>query len=567
MIDIIIALTKEMSLFAVFAFLFSKSKLFRLHLLNRHSSQEYLLIYLFFATITIIGSYLGIQIDDAIANTRAIGAVTAGLLGGPLLGGLVGLTGGIHRYFMGGFTDIACAVSTTIEGLIGGIFFILATKSGLKDKRFSWHIVFLVTMSSEIVQMGIILLVAKPYEDALALVHIIAFPMIFFNAIGASIFMTILYDRKKMVDEAGAEFAKIALNIAYKTIPVLGKGLNIESATKLTEILQEETGVSAVYITDAEKLLAFKGVGDDHHLVGESITGPLTLECIRTSEVIFADGGDKTFKCTIDDNCPLGTALIVPLVVDDEVVGAIGFFEKKRVTFLSVNKLFGEGVGKILSTQLIKGKYEAQKRLLLESELKLIQAQINPHFLFNTLNTISAVTRMKPEKAKELINNLAAFLRRNLKNKNINSLLEDEIEHVKTYLNIEKERFQQRLNVEYSIDKGILQTKLPTFTLQPIVENAVKYAISNMLDGGQIIVRGYRDNDDIIIQVEDNGGFYEENILKNKDEEVAGLGMNIVSKRIRNMYGELSGLSVICEPHTKTIIQLTIHKSEKKNGN
>jgi two-component system LytT family sensor kinase len=257
----------------------------------------------------------------------------------------------------------------------------------------------------------------------------------------------------------------------------------------------------------------------------------------------------------------LGTALIVPLTVEDEVVGAIGFFERKNVTFLNVNKSFGEGIGKILSIQLIKGKYEEQKRLLLESELKLIQAQINPHFLFNTLNTINAVIRINPEKAKELITNLSIFLRKNLKIQKENSVLADEIKHVETYLNIEKERFQERLNVEYDIDENILNTKVPTFTLQPLVENAVKYSISNIIENGKIYVRGFRDKNSVIIEIEDNGGFYSENISKMHSSEETGLGMNIVNKRIKNMHGEDSGLNVFCEPGVKTIVRLQINDS------
>ncbi len=560
--NIIIALSKEMAIFAVFAFLFSKSNLFRKYILNKIGVKEKFLLYLFFSSITISGSYLGIPINDAIANTRAIGAVTSGLLGGPFLGFLVGLTGGIHRFFLGGFTNFACAMSTTIEGVIGGLFYMYFVKTGSEESKFSYKAAFFATFLSETVQMIIIVFIAKPLPDAVNLVKVIAFPMIFFNSLGAAIFINILYDRKNLIDETGAEFAKTALNIAYKTIPVLSKGLNKESAEKLAEILKNETGVSTVYITDTKKLLAFNGLGADHHIVGNDISSDLTYECIEKKEVIFADGSEKRFECPISKDCPLGTALIVPLTVEDEVVGAIGFFERKNVTFLNVNKSFGEGIGKILSIQLIKGKYEEQKRLLLESELKLIQAQINPHFLFNTLNTINAVIRINPEKAKELITNLSLFLRKNLKIQNENSVLADELKHVETYLNIEKERFQERLNVEYDIEDDILNIKVPTFTLQPLVENAVKYSISNILENGKIHIRGYRKNGGIIIEIEDNGGFYTENNAKLKSSGETGLGMNIVDKRIKNMHGENSGLEVKCEPGIKTLVRLKIDSSE-----
>ncbi|WP_438880062.1 LytS/YhcK type 5TM receptor domain-containing protein, partial [Bacillus cereus group sp. Bce020] len=86
--------------------------------------------------------YFGLHIDDAIANTRAIGAVMGGLFGGPLVGFAVGLTGGLHRYSLGGFTDLACAISTTAEGLIGGIFHAYLLKRGKRHLLFSPSVVF-----------------------------------------------------------------------------------------------------------------------------------------------------------------------------------------------------------------------------------------------------------------------------------------------------------------------------------------------------------------------------------------------------------------------------------------
>jgi len=129
-----------------------------------------------------------------------------------------------------------------------------------------------------------------------------------------------------------------------------------------------------------------------------------------------------------------------------------------------------------------------------------LQAQINPHFLFNALNTISAVIRRDPTKARELIQHLSQFFRSNLKQNIETVTLRDEIAHVNAYLTIEKARFSDRLDVEIDIDNSLLERNVPTFTLQPLVENAIKHGTSNLLEDGK--VRIYSDNSALKIEVE-----------------------------------------------------------------
>jgi two-component system LytT family sensor kinase len=118
----IFALLQQMSVFLVIAYLFTKSPLFRTFSIGDLRPRQMWGLYVVFSAFSIMGTYFGLPIQDAIANTRAIGAVLAGFVGGPVLGGAVGLTAGIHRYTLGGFTAFSCGVSTTVEGIIGGLF-------------------------------------------------------------------------------------------------------------------------------------------------------------------------------------------------------------------------------------------------------------------------------------------------------------------------------------------------------------------------------------------------------------------------------------------------------------
>ena len=109
---------------------------------------------------------------------------------------------------------------------------------------------------------------------------------------------------------------------------------------------------------------------------------------------------------------------MVPLHIDDDVIGTIQLFEPKNRRFLHMNKTIGEGITRLLSNQLLMSSYEMQKNLLVQSELKLLQAQVNPHFLFNSLNTIIAVLRIDAARCKDLLIHLSNFFRKNLKRGN-----------------------------------------------------------------------------------------------------------------------------------------------------
>ncbi|WP_277656525.1 sensor histidine kinase [Seleniivibrio woodruffii] len=555
--EIMFGLIQEMSVFAVAAYLFSKTPAFRPLSAGLLKPLDNISVYLFFTAITIMGTYLGLHVNGAIANTRAIGAVMAGLLAGPWMGLAVGITGGLHRFMLGGFTASACGISTTAEGLIGGLVFLWFRRKGQPDGIFNFKTAFATTFISEMVQMAIILIFAKPFSEAWELVQIIALPMMFANAAGAGLFVSIFKDSKNALDSYGAEFSRKALNIANKTLPVLSKGFNEQSAQTLAGVILSETGVGAVAITDRTHVMAFKGIGADHHLPQSNISSRKTLDCINSGEVIFIDGITEHYTCAIHENCPLGSALIVPLVLEKEVIGTIKMYEPKNRRFLGFNQSFGEGIAEVLSTQLMLSKYEEQKRLLTEAELKLMQAQVNPHFLFNTLNTIGAVVRSQPEKAKELINHLSIFFRSNLKRSSETATLAEEIEHIRSYLVIEEARFSDRLKVEIDIDDTLRQVAMPAFTIQPIVENAIKHGLSNILGDALIKITARAEDGRCIIRVEDNAGIWCES-----GKSRNGIGMNSVDTRIKNMFGGEYGLSVRCLEGSFTIVEIHLPVSK-----
>jgi len=566
--ELIFSLLQQLSVYLVIAYLLSKTPLFMpLTTVSGHLSQR-IACYVVFSLFCILGTYFGLAIENAIANTRAIGAVMGGLLGGPLVGFAVGLTGGLHRYSMGGFTDTACAISTTAEGLFGGLIHSYYVRRGLVEKIFKPAVALTAVLIAEVMQMSIILAVAQPFDQALHLVKAIALPMITANAFGAALFMSIIQDRKAIYEKYSAAFSSKALKIAERSVGILSSGFNQQSTKEIAQIIYEETGVGAVSITDREKILAFIGIGDDHHLPGTPISSALTKQAIENCELIYADGYEIAYQCSLHKKCRLGSALIIPLFGEDKVLGTIKLYEPKQKLFSSINRTLGEGLAKLLSNQILTGRYIEQQRLLTQAELRLLQAQVNPHFLFNALNTISAVIRQDPNKARDLIQHLAQFFRRNLKN-NIESVtISEELAHIRAYLEVELARFSDRLKVEFLVDPDLFTLLVPTFTLQPLVENAIKHGTSTLLENGRVEIKGsiVQENNQRLVklQVIDNAGTYS---LK---ENESGLGLQIVDKRLKNRFGELYGLQMHCEAGISTTAEILFPfvagECEVKNG-
>ena len=550
--QLVLSLLQQMSVSLVIAYLFSKSPLLRPLANYSVRLPHKILIYVIFSCFCILGTYVGLDIDDAIANTRAVGAVLGGLLGGPLVGFLVGLTGGLHRYTLGGFTDLACAISTTCEGLLGGLVHWRLMRTNRVDALFNPRIAFFTTLYAEILQMVIILLVATPSEQALQLVRTIATPMILANSCGAALFISMIRDQQRMYEKFSRVFSAKALTIANRTLGIMTQGFTPEASRKIAHIVQEETGVGAVAITDTDKILAFIGTGEDHHKPGTPITSAITLQAIAQNKVLFADGNRHPYRCSISPQCQLGSVLVIPLQGDRGVIGTIKLYEPKKRLFLKINHTLGEGIANLLSQQLLSGRLEQQQRLLVQSELKLVQAQINPHFLFNTLNTISAITRRDPERARQLLLHLSLFFRKNLKRQSGLTTLREEQEHCQSYLEIEQARFGERLTVINEIPPHLADMQLPSFTLQPLIENAIKHGICSLLEQGRIRLFAEEGPEGVTLCVEDNAGAWQ------PGPQGDGLGMSIVDRRLKSAFGERFGIQVQCEPEQWTRVSFTL---------
>lgn len=552
--NLILQLLQQMCVYLVIAYLLSKTPIFIPVMQVTVHLPHKLLCYFIFSFFCIMGTYFSLEIEDTLANTRAIGAMLGGLFGGPTVGLLVGITGGFHRYTLGGVTAETCMFATILIGFISGMVHYFLMKNRRVDLIYNPFVVAILAILMESMEMAMLLIFSRPFDIVSHAVQTIAAPMIVANSVGAAMFMRILQDRKATLEKYTSAFSSRALKIASRTDGLLRNGFNQENSTKVAHVLYEELGVGAVSITDREKILAFIGIGSDHHLPGTPITSPASLQSIDADEVKYLDGIHEPYQCSISKNCRLGSTLVIPLRGENsKVVGTIKLYEAKNTLFSSINRTLGEGIASLLSAQILTGQNERYKQMLSQSEIKLLHAQVNPHFLFNALNTLLAVIRRDQHQAANLVQNISTFFRKNLKRPKEIVTLKDELEHINAYLEIEKMRFLDKLEIAIEIPEGLENRHLPAFSLQPIVENAIKHGISQIIGHGVVTIRAYQQDEILYLEVEDNAGTYRE---EHKDD--SGLGMNLVHKRIQIRYGEQYGMKISCQPNQYTRVTLSV---------
>jgi two-component system, LytTR family, sensor histidine kinase LytS len=568
MLNLLITLVERLGILVMIAFILTRFPFFRdMIYQERLNGKQQLTAIIFFGFFGIIGTYTGLTLstdslvlnrwtsnltsDEAIANSRVIGVVLAGLLGGYKVGLGAGLIAGIHRFTLGGFTALSCGLATIIAGLLAGIFH-------RKNRHVNLPLTFIIGALAEALQMIVILLLSKPFEKAWTLVEIIGMPMILANGLGCTLFLLIIKTVFNEEEKAGAMQAQKTLRIAEKTLTYLRNGLTTDSAKIACHILHKEMNTRAVAMTNLSEILAHVGLGHDHHRSESPIQTEITMKAIEKGEIVLAN--QQSIQCRVK-NCPLGAAVIAPLKQRGATIGTLKFYfrSEKEITPVIIELI--SGLSSLLSNQLELANADHSYQLAKEAEIKALQAQISPHFLFNTLNTILSLVRVNPGKARRLLVYLSHFLRQNLSVTTQNmTTLEQELKHVKAYLAIESARFEDKLNVLYDIEESALLETIPPLTLQPIVENAIKHGMKDKERDGLVKITIQKQNRAICVKVEDNGiGMDTERsgqICKSPLDSETGNGFALynVNRRLTIMYGERSGLQIKSELNKGTEI-------------
>lgn len=360
------------------------------------------------------------------------------------------------------------------------------------------------------------------------------------------------------------------LQIANETLPYLRRGLNEETAYKTAEIILKLSDVSAVAITDRERVLAYIGECSDHHKAGGPIITHATKQAVETGELIIIKD-KKGLQCP-EKNCTLQSAAIAPLICQGEVAGTVKLYQTSQGDLQpSVVKL-ALAVAQLLGLQMELAELDRQAQLVTKAELDALHAQINPHFLFNTLNTIITYTRTDPDTARKLLIRLASFFRQTLKRHGHFNTLREEIEYVNTYLILEKARFREKLRIQRNIDPALLDFKVPVLTLQPLVENAVKHGIQPKMSPGTVQISANLVDGEMIFIIKDDGvgidGERLPKILLPGFGSGNGVGLSNVNERLKSLYGEEYGLKIESQTDqgTKVYVRIPLNEEGHEEG-
>lgn len=352
------------------------------------------------------------------------------------------------------------------------------------------------------------------------------------------------------------------LQIANETLPFLRRGLNEETARKTAEIILKISDVAAVAITDRERVLAYVGAGCERHQPGRLILTYATKQVISTGELKIVENKEN-LKCPVKDcDCPLEAAVIAPLKCQGKVVGVVKLYQTRQGKIPPNVIKLAVGIAQLLAVQMELAELDRQAQLVTKAELQALHAQINPHFLFNTLNTIIMFSRTNPETARRLLIRLASFFRHSLKKHGMFNTLEEELEYVNTYLVLEKARFREKLRILRDIDPELMEYKVPVLCIQPLVENAVKHGITPKMGQGAVQIIARKVDGELLVIIKDDGV----GISKDRFPKVLlpgygsgnGVGLSNVHERLKSLFGEDYGLKIVSEVDKGTTIYMRI---------
>jgi two-component system LytT family sensor kinase len=211
---------------------------------------------------------------------------------------------------------------------------------------------------------------------------------------------------------------------------------------------------------------------------------------------------------------------------------------------------------KIWNSARVEHRLQEQEKLLMATRLDALTSQINPHFLFNTLASISSLIRSEPETARTLIVKLSGLLRRLLRHQEHFVTLREELDAIDEYLDIESMRFGPQLTIDKAIDPATLELVVPSMLLQPLVENSIKHGLSQKLGGGRITIRSRRERGHAVIDVIDNGV----GLTATEVQRVtgSGIGLRNVNERLRVIYGANYQLQLDSVPGEGTCARIVI---------
>ncbi|WP_296008936.1 histidine kinase [uncultured Adlercreutzia sp.] len=362
------------------------------------------------------------------------------------------------------------------------------------------------------------------------------FPVPVLVAAGAVFTVSIVVVIRLMMDpdSVRALQSDAMLQLASSMIDAMGDGLTEEASQEVCELLLPNTSAIAVALTNRENVLGYAGYQEAHNPAGIAIRTSATHECIATGKTLVLLAPEEIGLPVPSDQSRIKAAIVEPLMVADRVEGTLKFYYRDAGKITETQRSIAHGFAQLLATQMAAVEMETQRKLAASMELKMLQTQINPHFLFNTINTIASFIRTDPAKARTLLREFAVFYRRTLEDSTERISLARELDQVQRYFNFELARFgEARVALEVQASPALQDMLVPPFLVQPLVENAIKHAMPS--EGKlTITVSAEADGDDVVMVVADDGVGMSEETCANITQVESSTGLGIAVKNVHD---------------------------------
>jgi two-component system sensor histidine kinase LytS len=565
------------------AYLLSRGPLFGRLLLYRTSVVDKLKVFAFFSSLVLIEWWINpvrfhssTTVDLWAKQDMSVGiaaSVTAGILVGPEMGVAVGFLAWLAtaaEAYMSSYGSpptylffLNPGLAACIGGLLGG--WVMKFRPTPQQQSVAGFVVGALTqtiwLSLKLLNepsltagsvMGTLVTLLIPWPIAIVS-----------GGLGVLLFLWIIGDLKAQQERIGSVQIQRALRIANQTLPFLRQGLNLESAQPIADIVYEVAEVGAVALTDGNCVLAHRGAGADHHKAGDDLppSFPIGAETHLSQEIVL---DAQHVRCDHPD-CPLTSGVLSPLVHEGEVIGGVVIYGVDgRPTNPEMVRL-GVGLAQFFSNYQVElAELERQTQAASQAELKALQSQVHPHFLFNVLNTLAALCELDPRQAGKLTVKLGSFLRRSLRESPAPLIpLREEMENVKSYLEIEQARFRDSLTVIEEVPENALDALAPSFGLQILVENAVLHGTSKKAGATQLRLSAEIKAGRLWCVVQDEGpGFTRERQMEVFKGEGRASGLMVLRERGQRLLGKQFLLRIMGKKGEGTTVIMAIPQSK-----
>lgn len=340
-----------------------------------------------------------------------------------------------------------------------------------------------------------------------------------------------------------------ALHHASLAAPHLRAGLATPEVVKATRHLRVLLGSAAVAIVAADGTVSSDGAADG-----------LEASALRIAERVRESGRRQVFPSRDRESGLEGVG--APIIVDDRVVGVVvAFASPVRAALVRA----ADEVADWCAAQVELGGLDASRAQLAEAELRSLRAQISPHFIYNALTAIASFITTDPLRARELVLEFADFTRYSFRRQGEFTTVAEELESIRSYLELERARFGERLQVTLQIAPETLTTVIPFLSVQPLVENAVRHGLEPGADGGEIRIVSRDEGTHTEITVEDDGVGMDPDALRerlNATDDGMHVGMRNVDARLRQLYGPDGALVVETNTGAGTLVRMRVPKSQ-----